>query len=195
MGDKEEYFVDKRSVVDPGAAIGAGTKIWHFSHILTGTTIGKDCVIAQNVMVGPDVTIGNGCKVQNNVSIYKGITLEEDVFCGPSCVFTNVMNPRAFIERKDEFRETLVKKGATIGANVTIICGNTIGRYALIGAGAVITRDVPNHAIVVGTPARVTGWVCECGVKLTFRNDKATCAECEKDYSKSDDYITRERTS
>ncbi|MCK4846038.1 MAG: N-acetyltransferase [Deltaproteobacteria bacterium] len=195
MSDEKDYFVDETSVVDPGATIGAETKIWHFSHILNGTTIGKGCVIAQNVMIGPDVTIGDGCKVQNNVSIYKGVTLEEDVFCGPSCVFTNVMNPRAFIERKDEFRETLVKRGATIGANVTIICGNTIGRFALIGAGAVVTADVPNHAIVVGTPARVTGWVCECGVKLTFKNDHATCAECEKSYSKRGDYITRERTA
>ena len=193
MSDKD-YFVDKTSIVDAGVTVGAGTKIWHFSHILGGTTIGEGCVIAQNVMIGPDVTIGDKCKVQNNVSLYKGVTLEEEVFCGPSCVFTNVMNPRAFIERKSEFRETLVKKGATIGANVTIICGNTIGRFALIGAGAVVTKDVPNHAIVVGTPARVTGWVCECGVKLEFKNDKATCTECEKHYSKTDDYITRERT-
>ena len=194
MSDKD-YFVDKTSIIDPGVTVGAGTKIWHFSHILGGSTIGEGCVIAQNVMIGPDVTIGDKCKVQNNVSLYKGVTLEDEVFCGPSCVFTNVMNPRAFIERKSEFRETLVKKGATIGANATIICGNTIGRFALIGAGAVVTKDVPNHAIVVGTPARVTGWVCECNVKLEFKNDKATCAECEKHYSKTDDYITRERIS
>jgi UDP-2-acetamido-3-amino-2,3-dideoxy-glucuronate N-acetyltransferase len=161
-----EYFVHPTAIIDPGVAIGAGTKVWHFAHILSGSVIGERCVLGQNVVVGPSVRIGNGCKVQNNVSVYAGVTLEDDVFCGPSMVFTNVINPRAFIERKDEFRPTLVKKGATIGANATVICGVTIGAFAMIGAGAVVTRDVPDFALMTGVPARRIGWVSRAGERL-----------------------------
>src|ERR1700743_493178 len=145
-----DYFRHPTAVVDDGAEIGAGTKIWHFAHILGGTKIGERCVVSQNVMIGPNVTVGNGCKIQNNVSLYEGVTLEDDVFCGPSMVFTNVLLPRAFINRRDEFLPTLIKKGASSGANATIVCGNTVGSYAMIGAGAVVTRDVPDHALVLG---------------------------------------------
>ncbi|HPP16557.1 MAG TPA: DapH/DapD/GlmU-related protein, partial [Dictyoglomaceae bacterium] len=162
MLDKK-YFVHESSYIDEDVKIGEGTKIWHFSHILKGSKIGRNCVLGQNVMVGPNVKIGNNVKIQNNVSVYEKVEIEDDVFCGPSMVFTNVINPRAFIERKHEFRKTLVKKGATIGANATIVCGVTIGEYALVGAGAVVTKDVPPYALVVGVPARQIGWVCKCG--------------------------------
>ncbi|MDA8174644.1 MAG: acyltransferase [Nitrospiraceae bacterium] len=161
--------MDSTARVDENSAIGSNARIWHFSHVLSGCSIGRDCVIGQNVMIGPDVTIGNGCKIQNNVSLYKGVRLEDGVFCGPSCVFTNVYNPRAFVNRKSEFLETLVKKGATIGANATIVCGATIGEYALIGAGAVVKKDVPPYALMVGVPARRAGWVCKCGKTLKSR--------------------------
>ena len=161
-----DVFVHPSAFVDPGARIGAGSKIWHFSHVFGDVTIGERCILGQNVMVGPAVTIGNGCKIQNNVAVYKGVTLEDDVFCGPSMVFTNVINPRAFVERKDEFRETRVRRGATIGANATIICGVKVGAYALIGAGAVVTSDVLDHALVVGVPARRIGWVSHDGERL-----------------------------
>lgn len=154
------------AVVDDGAVVGAGTKIWHFTHVLAGSRIGKRCVLGQNVMVGPSVEIGDGCKIQNNVSIYQGVTLEDEVFCGPSCVFTNVLTPRAFVERKDEFAPTLVRQGATIGANATIVCGVTIGRYAMIGAGAVVTKDVSDNQLVVGNPSRAIGWVSRTGERL-----------------------------
>jgi UDP-2-acetamido-3-amino-2,3-dideoxy-glucuronate N-acetyltransferase len=157
------YFVHESAYVDEDVSIGEGTKIWHFSHILPRTVIGRDVSIGQNVAAGPDVVIGDRCKVQNNVSLYKGVRLERGVFCGPSCVFTNVLTPRALVERKNEFRETLVKEGATIGANATIVCGNTIGRFSTIGAGAVVTREVPDHALMVGVPARRVGWVSEAG--------------------------------
>ena len=160
------YYVHETAVVDGGCDIGRGTKIWHFSHIIKGTKIGEDCVIGQNVMIGPDVVVGNRCKIQNNVSLYKGVTLEDGVFCGPSCVFTNVHNPRAEIERKDEYRPTLVERGVTIGANATIVCGNKLGAYSLIGAGAVITKDVKPHAVMVGNPAKQIGWVSHAGEKL-----------------------------
>jgi UDP-2-acetamido-3-amino-2,3-dideoxy-glucuronate N-acetyltransferase len=159
-------FIHPTAVVDAGASIGAGSKIWHFVHVLPATRIGRNCVLGQNVMAGPNVTIGDGCKLQNNVAVYAGVTLEDDVFCGPSCVFTNVLTPRAFVERKAEFAPTLVKRGATIGANATIVCGNTIGAYAMIGAGAVVTRDVPDYALVVGNPARQIGWVSRSGDRL-----------------------------
>ena len=159
-------FVHESSYVDEPSTIGAGTRIWHFSHVLPHCEIGRDCVLGQNVMIGPNVKVGNRCKIQNNVSLYKGVTLEDGVFCGPSCVFTNVMNPRAEVERKNEFRPTLVKRGATIGANATIVCGNTIGSYAFIGAGSVVTRDVPDFAIMAGVPARRIGWVGRHGEKL-----------------------------
>jgi len=181
-----KYFVHESSYVDKEAEIGTGTKIWHFSHILKRSKIGVNNIIGQNVVIGPDVTIGDRCKIQNNVSIYKGITLEDEVFCGPSCVFTNVYNPRAFIERKHEFRETLVKKGATIGANSTIVCGVTIGRYALIGAGAVVKHEVPDYAIVAGVPAKQVGWACRCGVPLEFNGQKAVCSNCKNEYAMED---------
>lgn len=152
--------------IDDPAEIGAGTRIWHFSHILPRSKIGRDCVIGQNVVVGPDVSLGNKCKLQNNVSVYPGVTLEDGVFCGPSCVFTNVINPRAEIVRKSEFRQTLVKRGATIGANATIICGNTLGEYCMIGAGSVVTKNVPAYALMVGAPARRVGWMSKAGMKL-----------------------------
>jgi UDP-2-acetamido-3-amino-2,3-dideoxy-glucuronate N-acetyltransferase len=161
-----EVRIHKSSYVDDPVSIGAGTVIWHFCHVLGDVSIGKDCSIGQNVMIGPNVTIGNGCKIQNNVSLYQGMVLEDDVFCGPSCVFTNVVNPRASISRKAEFKTTLVRRGATIGANATIICGHTIGSYAFIGAGAVVTRDVPNFALMVGVPARRTGWISRAGEPL-----------------------------
>ena len=162
----QEIFIHPSAIVDDGAVLGAGTKVWHFSHVLSGSRVGENCVFGQNVMVGPDVVIGAGCKIQNNVSIYKGVTLEADVFCGPSCVFTNVLTPRAFVERKSEFLPTLVGRGATIGANAVIVCGVTIGAYAMIGAGAVVTKDVPANALVVGNPARRTGWVSRSGEVL-----------------------------
>lgn len=158
-----DYTKHESAYVDDGCEIGAGTKIWHFSHVISNTKIGKNCSLGQNVMVGPEVTVGDNCKIQNNVSLYKGVTLEQGVFCGPSCVFTNVLTPRAEIERKEEFAPTLVKRGATIGANATIICGNTLGAYCTIGAGAVVTKDVPNYALMAGVPARRIGWVSRSG--------------------------------
>jgi UDP-2-acetamido-3-amino-2,3-dideoxy-glucuronate N-acetyltransferase len=158
-----DFFVHESAYVDDGCTVGTGTKIWHFAHVIAGTTIGANCVLGQNVVVGPNVSVGNGCKIQNNVSVYKGVTLEDDVFCGPSCVFTNVLNPRAHIVRRDEFRDTLVKRGATIGANATIVCGHTLGAYCMIGAGAVVTHDVPDFALMVGVPAKRIGWVSHAG--------------------------------
>lgn len=160
-------FIHETAVIDFGVEVGDRTKVWHFSHILKGSRVGSDCSIGQNVMIGPDVAIGNGCKLQNNVAVYKGVTLDDDVFCGPSMVFTNVLTPRAHVERKDEFAPTHVGKGATLGANCTIVCGNNIGAYAMVGAGAVVTKDVPNHALVVGNPARQIGWVSEAGERLS----------------------------
>jgi UDP-2-acetamido-3-amino-2,3-dideoxy-glucuronate N-acetyltransferase len=162
-----EYFVHPSAILDGDVAIGSGTRIWHFSHVLSGCDIGANCVIGQNVMIGPRVRIGNGCKIQNNVSVYEGVTFEDDVFCGPSAVFTNVVTPRAFIDRKREFRPTLVKRGATVGANSTIICGTTIGPYAMVAAGAVVTRDVPPFSLVVGAPARFMAWIGRSGERLS----------------------------
>lgn len=188
---KRNYFIHKSSYIDQNVKIGRGTKIWHFSHILQGTKIGKNCIIGQNVMIGPDVSIGNGCKIQNNVSIYKGVTLEDDVFCAPSCVFTNVYNPRAFIERKREFLLTLVKKGATIGANATIICGVSIGKYAFVGAGAVVNKDVPDYALVVGVSAKQIGWICKCGMTLKnfAKNGTVGCKNCRSIYKLEKDKL------
>lgn len=175
-------FIHESAYVEEDVKMGEGAKVWHFSHILKGSKIGDRCIIGQNVMIGPDVAIGNRCKVQNNVSLYKGVVLEDEVFCGPSCVFTNVYNPRAFIERKQEFLTTLVKKGVTIGANATIVCGTTIGMYAMIGAGAVVKNDVPDYAIVVSVPARQIGWACKCGTTLRFRDKHANCNYCKSEY-------------
>jgi UDP-2-acetamido-3-amino-2,3-dideoxy-glucuronate N-acetyltransferase len=166
MTAKAAPFIHNSACVDQPSAIGAGTRIWHFSHVLANTEIGEDCVIGQNAMIGPDVRIGNRCKLQNNVAVYKGVELADGVFCGPSCVFTNVLTPRAEIERKDEFLPTRVERGASIGANATIVCGNTIGEYAMIGAGAVVTQDVAPYSLVIGVPARHIGWVSRSGDRL-----------------------------
>ncbi|UCG12553.1 MAG: Gfo/Idh/MocA family oxidoreductase [Deltaproteobacteria bacterium] len=180
------YFVHESAHVDDGVEIGAGSNIWHFSHLLSGSRIGERCNIGQNVAIGPDVTIGNGCKIQNNVSVYKGVTLEDGVFCGPSMVFTNVYNPRAEIRKMDQARPTLVKKGTTIGANATILCGTTLGKYSFIGAGAVVTKDVPGYALVVGNPAKQICWVCECGERLP---DDLECLSCGKRFEEKADGI------
>jgi UDP-2-acetamido-3-amino-2,3-dideoxy-glucuronate N-acetyltransferase len=166
MSDTQSYFVHESSYVDEGAEIGEGTKVWHFCHIMSGAKIGKNCSLGQNVNVGSRAVIGDGVKIQNNVSVYDDVIIEDDVFCGPSCVFTNVINPRAFVERKHEYKKTIVKKGASIGANATIVCGVTIGEYALIGAGSVVTKDVPAYALVYGNPARERGKVNEGGEKV-----------------------------
>jgi UDP-2-acetamido-3-amino-2,3-dideoxy-glucuronate N-acetyltransferase len=173
-------FVHESAYVDDDVELGEGTKIWHFSHILPRTRIGRNVSIGQNVVAGPDVTIGDNCKIQNNVSLYKGVELEQGVFCGPSCVFTNVLNPRAEIERKDEFRLTRVRRGATIGANATIVCGHELGEYCMIGAGAVITKDVPAYALMVGVPARRIGWVSRAGEIL---NESLTCPRTGERYT------------
>ena len=176
-----DVFVHPTAVIDAGVNLGSGTKIWHFSHVLSGSSIGADCNIGQNCVIGPDVAIGRSCKIQNNVSVYKGVTLEDYVFCGPSMVFTNVNNPRSEIPRRHEFQPTLVKTGATLGANCTIICGNDIGRYAFVGSGAVVTRDVPDYALVTGNPARQQGWMCRCGVRLP-EDDPGRCLSCGAAY-------------
>ncbi len=179
--DRLPYQAHATAVIDEGCEIGTKTKIWHFSHVLAGSRIGEGCNIGQNVVIGPDTTIGKNCKIQNNVSVYKGVTLEDGVFCGPSMVFTNIYNPRAEISKMDQVRPTLVKKGATIGANATIVCGSTVGQYAFVGAGAVVNRDVPDHALVVGNPAKQTGWVCRCGERLP---KNMVCRSCKKKYKK-----------
>ena len=185
------YFAHESAIIDDDCTIGCGTKIWHFSHIMSGCTIGRDCNIGQNVVVSPQVVLGNNVKVQNNVSVYTGVTCEDDVFLGPSAVFTNVINPRSAIARKDQYRPTVVKRGASIGANATIVCGHTIGQYALIGAGAVVTKDVKPYALVVGNPARQTGWVSEYGHKLKFdSNNIAVCPESGKRYKLTDGEVT-----
>ena len=180
------YFVHESSYVDADVTIGEGTKIWHFSHILAGSRIGKRCNLGQNVMVGPNVRLGDNVKVQNNVSIYEGVELEDDVFCGPSMVFTNVINPRSHVPRRHEYRRTLVKRGATLGANCTVVCGVTIGAYAFVGAGAVVTRSVPDHALVTGNPARQRGWMCVCGEKIRFAGPVAVCGVCASNYELRD---------
>ncbi|SHK15683.1 UDP-2-acetamido-3-amino-2,3-dideoxy-glucuronate N-acetyltransferase [Clostridium cavendishii DSM 21758] len=186
----KEYFVHESSYVDEPCNIGAGTKIWHFSHVMSGCTIGEKCNIGQNVVISPGVTLGNGVKIQNNVSVYTGVICEDGVFLGPSCVFTNVINPRSFIERKSEYRETRLCKGSSVGANVTIVCGNTIGKYALIGAGAVVTKDVPDFGLIVGNPGRLIGHVCKCGERLNFNSDNlAKCSACEEEYEKIDNSV------
>jgi UDP-2-acetamido-3-amino-2,3-dideoxy-glucuronate N-acetyltransferase len=183
------FVAHSSAFIDADVEIGDGTTIWHVSHVLKGSRIGKNCKIGQNVVIGPNAMIGNGVKIQNNVSVYEGVTLEDHVFCGPSMVFTNVINPRSEIPRMHELKPTVVKRGTTLGANSTILCGITIGRYAFIGAGAVVTKDVPDHALVVGNPARVTGWICRCGSKLTWSGESGHCSVCKSRYQKSDDVI------
>jgi UDP-2-acetamido-3-amino-2,3-dideoxy-glucuronate N-acetyltransferase len=182
MSEATGYFVHESSYVDEPASIGEGTKIWHFSHVMKNAVIGRNCNIGQNVVISPGVRIGDGCKIQNNVSVYEGVVLEDFVFCGPSMVFTNVMNPRSEIVRRNEYQETRVGRGASIGANATIVCGNSIGAYAFIGAGAVVTKDVPSFALMVGNPARRRGWICRCGIKLTLDETTAYCASCGSGY-------------
>jgi UDP-2-acetamido-3-amino-2,3-dideoxy-glucuronate N-acetyltransferase len=177
-----EYFAHESSYVDDGAVIGAGTKIWHFSHVMPGAVIGARCNLGQNVVVMPGTRIGDNVKIQNNVSIYEGVELENDVFCGPSCVFTNVLNPRAHVSRKHEYQRTLVKRGGSIGANATIVCGVTLGEYAFIGAGAVVTADVPPYGLMVGVPARRVGWMCQCGERLHVTGGRTACATCGAGY-------------
>lgn len=187
------FFAHATAVIDSPSEIGAGTKIWHFSHVLPHSKIGAGCVLGQNVSIGPHVTIGQRCKVQNNVSIYQGVFLEDDVFCGPSMVFTNVINPRAFLERKSEFKPTVIRRGATIGANATVLCGVTIGEYSMIGAGTVVTRDVPAYALVYGNPGRRRGAVCRCGVRLDTTDSSAarriTCRACQTQYELGDGVV------
>jgi UDP-2-acetamido-3-amino-2,3-dideoxy-glucuronate N-acetyltransferase len=189
MEEARDHFVHESSYVDQPSNIGTGTKIWHFCHIMKNSRIGAHCNIGQNVVVSPDVVIGNNVKIQNNVSVYTGVELEDDVFCGPSMVFTNVINPRSHVVRRDEFKRTLVRKGASIGANATVVCGITIGRYAFIGAGSVVTRDVPDYALAYGNPARVRGWMCACGIAVEFRKsdgqETAHCGGCGAQYLKT----------
>ncbi len=179
-------YVHPSSIVDDGATVEEGAKVWHFVHVCKGARIGARAVLGQGVFVGNDVSIGAGVKVQNNVSVYAGVTVEDDAFLGPSCVFTNVFDPRAYIEKKTEFRTTLVKKGATVGANATIVCGHSIGRYAFVGAGAVVTKDVPDFALVMGNPARHRGYVCQCGVKLPELTTSVRCGACKRGYALRD---------
>ncbi|MFH1888967.1 MAG: Gfo/Idh/MocA family oxidoreductase [Candidatus Omnitrophota bacterium] len=181
-GRKKRCFVHPTSIVEELSQIGEGTKVWHYSHIMKGAVVGRGCNIGQNVFIGSKARIGNNVKIQNNISIYDCVHIEDDVFCGPSMVFTNVFNPRSFVERKKEYKATIIKRGATLGANSTIICGNTIGEYAFVGAGAVVTKDVPAYALVYGSPARIKGWVCKCGMKLLFRSKAAKCSGCGMKY-------------
>ena len=191
MAQEEGFFAHETACIDDPSVVGSGTKIWHFTHVMGGSKVGDDCTIGQNVYIDNNTVVGNGCKIQNNVSVYNGVILEDGVFCGPSMVFTNVINPRAFIERKSEFKTTLVQQGATIGANATVLCGATIGAFALIGAGSVVTKDVPAYALIYGVPARRTGWVCRCGVILA---DDLACADCGDEYEVVDDLL-RPRSS
>jgi len=182
------YFVHESSYVDEPCVIGCGTKIWHFSHVMKNCRIGDGCNIGQNVVISPDVVIGSNVKIQNNVSVYTGCILEDDVFCGPSMVFTNVVNPRSHVIRRDEYKTTLVRRGASLGANSTVVCGVTIGRYAFVGAGSVVARDVPDYALVYGNPARIRGWMCVCGIKLAFGVDETRqggeCQSCGRAYQR-----------
>jgi UDP-2-acetamido-3-amino-2,3-dideoxy-glucuronate N-acetyltransferase len=189
MADARSYFVHESSFIDDPCSIGPGTKIWHFCHIMRDTVIGENCNLGQNVIVSPGCAIGHNVRIQNNVSVYTGVVLEDDVFCGPSMVFTNVVNPRSHVPRKDEYRRTLVRRGATIGANATIVCGVTIGQYSFIGAGAVVTRDVPDYALAYGNPARLRGWMCYCGIRLDpwpATAGTAQCPSCRRTYARED---------
>ena len=180
-----DYFAHESSYVDDGAVVGTGTKIWHFSHVMPGAVIGERCNLGQNVVVMSGTRIGNNVKIQNNVSIYEGVVLEDDVFCGPSCVFTNVLNPRSHVSRKHEYRPTLVRRGSSIGANATIVCGVTLGEYAFVGAGAVVTADAPAYGLMVGVPARRVGWMCQCGERLDIVGGRGGCRVCGAAYEES----------
>jgi UDP-2-acetamido-3-amino-2,3-dideoxy-glucuronate N-acetyltransferase len=196
MGEKE-YFAHETAVIDDPCVIGRGTRIWHFSHVMAHSVIGERCNIGQNVVISPQCHVGDNCKIQNNVSLYTGVVLEADVFCGPSMVFTNVINPRSHVERKSEYRRTLVRRGASIGANATIVCGVTLGQYCFVGAGTVVTRDVPDHAIVYGNPARLRGWACWCGESLELGTtadgrEQCSCPACGRQYERHG-HTVRER--
>jgi len=191
--EKLDHFVHESSYVDEPAQIGGGTRIWHFSHVCSGANVGRNCSIGQNVLIAKNVTIGNNVKIQNNVSVYEGVTLEDEVFCGPSMVFTNVTTPRSGTPRNTaaDYAPTLVRKGATIGANATIVCGSTLGEYAFVGAGSVVTKDVPAYAMVYGNPARIRGYACECGIKLSFESERARCESCGRTYEKDGETVRR----
>lgn len=192
MSTEKDFFAHESAYIDEGCSIGKGTKIWHFSHVMPNCTLGENCNIGQNVVISPNVTLGKNVKVQNNVSIYTGVICEDDVFLGPSMVFTNVINPRSVVNRKSEYAKTTVKKGASIGANATIVCGNDIGEFAFIGAGAVVTKDVPAYALLVGNPARQTGWMSEYGHKLKFDNQGiATCPESNQQYKLENNKVSK----
>lgn len=192
-----DYFVHESSYVDDGAEIGAGTKVWHFCHIMPRARIGERCNIGQNVLIASDVTVGNNVKIQNNVSLYTGVVVEDDVFLGPSMVFTNVINPRSHVSRKDKYQMTLIHKGASVGANATVICGVTLGFFSFVGAGSVVTRDVPDYALVYGSPARIQGWMCQCGEQLTFTEqdgvERAVCLSCGDAYQKQGQVVCLEQ--
>lgn len=192
-GTQKKYFVHESSYVDEPCEIGENTKIWHFCHIMKDAKIGNNCKIGQNVVVSPGVKIGNNVKIQNNVSVYTGVVLEDDVFCGPSMVFTNIFNPRSAYPRNtaDDYVVTTVRKGASVGANATIVCGTEIGQHAFIGAGSVVTKNVPPYALVYGNPAKIAGWMCECGIKLEFEKNKALCKECLKEYIRENDELRK----
>jgi len=185
-----DLFVHESAYIDRDVEIGTGSKVWHFSHIMQGARVGERCTIGQNVLIGPSVVVGSNVKIQNNVSVYGGVLLEDDVFCGPSCVFTNVDRPRSeFPTEAAEYQKTYVGRGASIGANATIVCGHTLGEYSFVGAGSVVTRDVPAYAIAYGNPARVHGWICRCGMKLCFEEGVAVCSGCERRYRRSGDTV------
>ncbi|MBE7175742.1 MAG: N-acetyltransferase [Mucilaginibacter polytrichastri] len=190
--DEHTFFADPTAVIDPGCTIGSGTRIWHFSHVMTGSVIGERCNIGQNVVISPGVVLGNNVKVQNNVSVYEGVTCDDDVFLGPSAVFTNVINPRSHVNRKNQYLKTHVGRGATIGANATIVCGHDIGAYAFIGAGAVVTKNIPPYALVIGNPAKQSGWMSEYGHKLKFGTDSiAVCPESNEQYILEDNMVRK----
>ena len=185
-----DYYVHPSSFVDEGAVVGKGTKVWHFCHVLSGAVIGERCNIGQNCVIMPGTKLGNNVKMQNNVSVYEGVELEDDVFCGPSMVFTNVGTPRSHVNRRGEYERTLVKKGASIGANATVVCGHNLGRYSFVGAGSVVTKDVKDFALVVGNPARQIGWMCQCGERLAVAKGQGTCARCGSRYTEKDGELT-----
>jgi len=191
MSVDKSSFIHPTAIVDDGATLGQNTKVWHYCHIMSGTVIRNDCSLGQNVFTANKVTLGNNVKVQNNVSIYEGVTCEDDVFLGPSMVFTNVINPRSHVSRKDQYKQTLVKKGASIGANATIVCGITIGQYAFVGAGSVVTKDIPDYGLVMGNPARLTGWMSQHGEKLHFSKGVATCPATGEVYSLTQGKVTK----
>jgi UDP-2-acetamido-3-amino-2,3-dideoxy-glucuronate N-acetyltransferase len=189
-----DFFAHESSIIDDGAQIGSGTKVWHFCHVMGSAKIGERCNIGQNVFIAPDVVIGNNVKIQNNVSLYTGVVVEDDVFLGPSMVLTNVINPRSHVSRKEEYRTTLIKKGTSVGANATLVCGITLGKYCFVGAGAVVTRDIPDYGLVYGNPARLQGWMCQCGIRLQFESadsaELAICPECGQRYTKKGQVVS-----